>query len=157
MQRPPVGFVWLDPGFPALTVPYHDTNDFWYSGHIGASVLYVWEFYHQDMKFMYYFSIFNLINQFFLLLLVRAHYIIDLLAGFIIAQLYLQLGERLSYFPDKYVLGLSAKDRKHVLLTPCPKCGWSNQRIENYIDSDEQKFLHKTSRIRDKISEQNTN
>ena len=78
------------------------------------------------MKLMFYFSIFTLINQFSLLLLVRAHYIIDLFTALLIAQLYCQLGERLSYFPDKYILGLSAKERKHVLLTPCKKCGWSN-------------------------------
>ncbi len=85
MQRPPEGFLCLDPGIPSLTVPYHDTNYFCYSGHVGACFLYVWEFYHQDMKFMYYASIFTLLNQFCLLLLVRAHYIIDLASGLIFA------------------------------------------------------------------------
>ena len=85
MQRPPEGFLCLDPGIPSLTVPYHDTNYFCYSGHVGACFLDVWEFYHQDMKFMYYASIFTLLNQFCLLLLVRAHYIIDLASGLIFA------------------------------------------------------------------------
>jgi len=41
----PSGFAWFNPGMPALTVPYHDTNDFYYSGHIGSSFMYLTEFY----------------------------------------------------------------------------------------------------------------
>jgi hypothetical protein len=41
----PKGFAWFDPGMPALTVPYHDTNDFYYSGHVGTSTIYMTEFF----------------------------------------------------------------------------------------------------------------
>ena len=40
----PSGFLWSDPGIPSITVPYHDTNDFFFSGHVGASVIYLLEF-----------------------------------------------------------------------------------------------------------------
>lgn len=40
----PKGDIWENPGVPALTVPYHDTNDFFYSGHVGTSTIYMTEF-----------------------------------------------------------------------------------------------------------------
>jgi hypothetical protein len=56
------GFTWFYPGFPALTVPYHDTNDFYYSGHVGTTTFYMLEFYFNDQKFMFYASLFVLVN-----------------------------------------------------------------------------------------------
>ena len=46
LGRPWRGFLWTDPGVIALTVPYHDTNDFYWSGHIGTCTIYTLEFYH---------------------------------------------------------------------------------------------------------------
>lgn len=37
------GFLFRDPGFPSLAVPYHDSNDFYYSGHIGTCFILVLE------------------------------------------------------------------------------------------------------------------
>ena len=44
----PEGFLWSDPGIPSLTVPYHDTNDFYYSGHVGSAILWMHEYYAND-------------------------------------------------------------------------------------------------------------
>ena len=57
------GFVWFDPGTPALTVPYHDTNDFFWSGHVGTSTLYLLEYLTYGYPIMTILAIFNLINQ----------------------------------------------------------------------------------------------
>ena len=38
------GRVYNDPGIPALTVPYHDVNDYYYSGHVGAVLIWALEF-----------------------------------------------------------------------------------------------------------------
>lgn len=56
------GFTWFYPGFPALTVPYHDTNDFYYSGHVGTTTIYMLEFYFNDQKFMFFAALFVLVN-----------------------------------------------------------------------------------------------
>jgi len=44
MDRNP-GRVWDDPLVPALTVPYHNTNDFFFSGHLGCITLWMTEYY----------------------------------------------------------------------------------------------------------------
>ena len=44
MQRLP-GKLLRDPGTPSLSIPYHDCNDFYPSGHLGTSVLLLSEFY----------------------------------------------------------------------------------------------------------------
>lgn len=37
------GFMFRYPGFPSLSVPYHDSNDFFFSGHVGTSFIMVLE------------------------------------------------------------------------------------------------------------------
>jgi hypothetical protein len=56
------GFAWFDPGFPSLTIPYHDTNDFFWSGHIGTCFMYSAEFYFAGYYKMFYTGVFIGIN-----------------------------------------------------------------------------------------------
>jgi hypothetical protein len=56
------GFAWFDPHVPALTIPYHDTNDFFWSGHIGTCVMYSAEFYLAGYYKMFYAGVFIGIN-----------------------------------------------------------------------------------------------
>jgi hypothetical protein len=39
LLRYPAGYMWDDPGFPSIVVPYASTNDFFFSGHIGGAFL----------------------------------------------------------------------------------------------------------------------
>ena len=39
LMKKPAGYIWEYPGFPSLVVPYGPTNDFFYSGHMGGSVI----------------------------------------------------------------------------------------------------------------------
>ena len=82
----PSGFAWFNPGMPALTVPYHDTNDFYYSGHIGTSTIYMIEFFAQGYTLLGFSTIFVLVNQWILLMLLRTHYIIDLVTGLLLGH-----------------------------------------------------------------------
>ncbi len=45
MARYSSGYMWLFPGMYALTVPYFDVNDFYFSGHIMTSTLFLIEYY----------------------------------------------------------------------------------------------------------------
>lgn len=38
-MKKPAGYIWEYPGFPSLVVPYGPTNDFFYSGHMGGSLI----------------------------------------------------------------------------------------------------------------------
>ena len=99
------GFLWYDPGVLALTVPYHDTNDFYYSGHIGTATLYMHEFFVYECYIMGGIALINYINCWFLMIFLRTHYVIDLVSGFIIALWALNISEMLSYFLDVKLAG----------------------------------------------------
>ena len=38
------GYMYDYPGLPSLTIAYFDTNDFYFSGHIGSCTIYTMEF-----------------------------------------------------------------------------------------------------------------
>ena len=99
------GFAWYDPGMPALSVPYHDTNDFYYSGHVGTCIIYIFEFFLNGPICMGYTVTFIMINQWILLWLLRTHYIIDLVTGALIAHWAVINAEWLSYYCDVKVMG----------------------------------------------------
>lgn len=122
----PVGFLWFDPGFPALTIPYHDMNDFYYSGHVGSSFMYLWEFYQNGFTRMGHIGLFINLNMWVLLIAVRTHYWIDLVSGLMIAHFAIIMGERASYLMDVKVCGYEGKIRTQHAHTPCKSCGWSN-------------------------------
>ena len=82
----PEGFLWSYPGVIAVTVPYPDLNDFFYSGHVGTCVLLVLEYRAMSWFKMSYFSLFVMANQWALMTFVRTHYITDMVAGAIIAH-----------------------------------------------------------------------
>jgi hypothetical protein len=81
-------------------VPYHDSNDFYYSGHIGTCFIVVLEARAKKWYRLSWFCFFVMINQWFMMMLVRAHYIIDLTTGLMVAHYMHKLAERLSYIID---------------------------------------------------------
>ena len=93
-MQTPKGFYWDYPGFPSLTVPYGWTNDFFYSGHIGACILCFCEFRDcskgdrssKCMAGLTVVSIVSLIAQVMVMLVTRGHYTIDLIAGVVIGH-----------------------------------------------------------------------
>ena len=108
----PEGFLWSDPGIPSLTVPYHDTNDFYFSGHVGAAVLWMHEFYANDYKIMVIITFTIMCTEWIMLTLLRVHYIIDLVSGLMIAHLCVMQTEWICYYIDVKICGWSGKDRK---------------------------------------------
>lgn len=93
----PKGYMWSYPGFPSLVVPYASTNDFFFSGHAGGATLCMFEYWTLAKEFqvrgslkqrnfmviMQYFGLVTILLQIFLMLSVRGHYTIDLIAGII--------------------------------------------------------------------------
>lgn len=92
------------PGFHSLVVPYHDTNDFYYSGHVGTCFLLFLEFRAAGWKRMSYYCMFTLINQWVMMTLTGNHYVIDLISGMIIAQYVHMMAERLTFLVDQMIL-----------------------------------------------------
>lgn len=133
----PYGFLWTWPGFYSVVVPYHDTNDFYFSGHVGTCVLMILEYKASKHFKMMLFMIFICANQWLLMTFVRTHYIIDLVAGFIFAHYCHIAAEWLSYWPDVKIVGAPANTRRALHYKPCPCCGWSNRNASHYMDCSE--------------------
>jgi len=100
------GFLWYDPGVPSLTVPYHDTNDFYWSGHIGTCTMYTLVFYHDNFKILTGYGSLLIVVFWIFMTVTRTHYIIDLVTGIIVAHWAFIQGEWLSFFIDVKALGI---------------------------------------------------
>lgn len=148
----PKGYAWFNPGVPALSVPYHDTYDFFYSGHIGSCFIYFTEFYLHKQTFLIYVALFTFINEWVLMVLLRSHYFIDMLTGVIVAHVCIIWAEPATFLPDVKGLGIKGFDRKQHFYTPCQKCGWSNLDPANQISKTEHTYLMKTHRIRNQMN-----
>lgn len=107
----PEGFLWSWPGFYSIVVPYHDTNDFFFSGHVGTCVLMILEYKAAKWPKMMWFCIFIGINQWVLMTFVRTHYIIDLVTGGILAHYCHMFAEWISYVSDVKFVGAPGKTR----------------------------------------------
>ena len=147
------GFLFRYPGFPSLTVPYHDSNDFYYSGHIGTCFILVLEARAKKWYRLSYSCLFVLCNQWIMMMLIRTHYIIDMVTGLIVAHYMHMLAERISFLVDvKWMRQHLTKEdviRENFHFKPCKDCGWSN-KCANDLICDEEK-----SHLKDMYHEQN--
>jgi hypothetical protein len=85
----------------SFTVPAGRTADFFYSGHCGSAMIVTLSFRDKGVDIFYYFGIFVVIAQIFILTITRSHYSIDVVFGIIIAHyLYIIVGSFLkNLFP----------------------------------------------------------
>ena len=123
------GFLWSHPGIMSLTVPYFDTNDFYFSGHVGSTVMYSSEYLAMRWNKMAAVCIFVVLDVLVVMILLRTHYIIDFQSGYVWARLSHRFGEKLSYYPDVKLLGFPRQKRCSLNYDPCPKCGWGNEAV----------------------------
>lgn len=137
----PEGFLWSYPGVYSLTVPYHDTNDFFYSGHVGTCFLITLEYWSAKWYKMCYFTGFILINQWILMTFVKTHFIIDLVAGVIMSHYCHMASEWISYFFDVLVVGSRSDSRFNYCYKPCECCGWSNKNASFYMEQSEENII----------------
>jgi len=74
-------------GFISLVVPLYRAADFFYSGHVGTSV--ICTFYIKESvkpKWLFYAGFFIVLVETFVMISLRAHYTIDIIFGFIAAH-----------------------------------------------------------------------
>ena len=136
LEQPP-GFNWFFPGLYSFMVPYHDINDFFYSGHIPTACILTYGIYqlhrlHPDSKFFkywfYFWLLFKLPYIWLMMTWTRTHFVIDLSCGAAMAWVVLHFVEKyISYWFDIAVMGLKVQDRRLCFYEACPKCGWSNE------------------------------
>ena len=95
---------WEDPGFPCLMNIYGKQSDFFYSGHIGFSLMLILENHSMKYTKCVYFGIFSTIYVGFTLLVFRVHYTIDLFAGLVMAHYWFMLTGKISDWVDGKLL-----------------------------------------------------
>lgn len=78
---PPPGIIWRDPGFPSLLVTYGVSNDLFFSGHTALAVLGAIGVCQIAPWWLGALAILIAIGEAVLVLVLRAHYTIDVIAG----------------------------------------------------------------------------
>ena len=103
----PVGYNWGYPGIMSIFVPYGETADFFYSGHVGICMVFFLEFNKIGWHYWSYFALCTLCMQFLLMIALRSHYTVDMLSAMVFAHYFFIIAETHSYIIDWYVFGQS--------------------------------------------------
>jgi membrane-associated phospholipid phosphatase len=78
---PPPGIIWRKPGFPALLVTYDVGNDFFFSGHTALAVLGALEAAQWAPPWLAIIVAVVAVGEMLIVLVLRAHYTLDVVAG----------------------------------------------------------------------------
>ncbi|HPT50674.1 MAG TPA: phosphatase PAP2-related protein [Accumulibacter sp.] len=78
---PPPGIIWRDPGFPSLFVTYAVGNDFFFSGHTALAVYGALQMASLGMPALTVLGTVAAILQMVLVIVLRAHWTLDVVAG----------------------------------------------------------------------------
>jgi len=112
LMRYPEGYLWDYPGFPSLVVPYGKTNDFFYSGHCGGALIMTLEYrslakvlykHRLFLRVMQIFGYMTIVLQIFLMIFLRGHYTIDLIAGLMAGHYLYLMGSFFAPYFDRVV------------------------------------------------------
>jgi hypothetical protein len=92
----PPNMIWHNPGFPSLIVTYHVANDFFFSGHTAISVLGAIELSRFRHRWLTLAAILIVFFEIATVLILRAHYTMDVFTGLLAAFWVAWISERLS-------------------------------------------------------------
>ena len=100
---PPPGMIWRNPGFPALLVTYSVGNDFFFSGHTAVAVLGAIEAAHFGPAWLGVIAACIALGEMLLVLVLRAHYTMDVVAGALAAFFAAGVAGKLSPVMDAWL------------------------------------------------------
>jgi hypothetical protein len=93
---PPPNMIWHYPGFPSLLVTYHVANDFFFSGHTAIAVFGAIELSRLRRNWLTAVAALIVIFEIATVLILRAHYTMDVFAGIVAALWIASLSERIA-------------------------------------------------------------
>jgi PAP2 superfamily C-terminal len=99
----PEGMIWRYPGFPSLLVTYSVANDFFFSGHTAIAVFGATQIARITRRGMLILGIAITIFECATVIVLRAHYTMDVYAGAITALLAADIADRLAPYVDRAV------------------------------------------------------
>jgi hypothetical protein len=102
---PPPNMIWHYPGFPSLLVTYHVANDFFFSGHTAIAVFGALELSRLRRKWLTAVALVIVIFEVATVLVLRAHYTMDVFTGIVAALWVAHFSERVSPRLDQLLTG----------------------------------------------------
>jgi hypothetical protein len=106
---PPTGIIWRDPGVPTLLVTYDVATDFFFSGHTGLAVLGAVELARLGDRRWFCLGVVIVIFEALTVLVLRAHYTMDVLTGAVAARYATILAAKWAPACDSFLARLGAK------------------------------------------------
>ena len=100
---PPPGIIWRNPGFPTLLVTYHVGNDLFFSGHTALAVLGAIAAAHYGPLWLALLAALVAVGEAVIVLVLRAHYTLDVVTGALAAFVAAELGTKLTPFVDAWL------------------------------------------------------
>ncbi|MEZ5325256.1 MAG: phosphatase PAP2-related protein [Verrucomicrobiales bacterium] len=100
---PPPGMIWRDPGFPSLLVTYGVSNDLFFSGHTALAVLGAIEICHLAPWSLGTVVVFIALGEVMIVLVLRAHYTLDVIAGAFAAWFAADVAKHIAPFVDGWL------------------------------------------------------
>ena len=97
----PEGMIWRYPGFPSLLVTYYVANDFFFSGHTAIGVYGAIEMVRTGKRWLTIVGVLGAIYAAFSVLVLRAHYTMDVFTAVIAAMLAAIVADRLAPRVDR--------------------------------------------------------
>ena len=110
-------YLFNDPGFPSIVVPFQRAPDFFYSGHAGSAMILGLQFADLGYGHLKYVGIFLSAYEGFVMMVTRTHYSIDVVFGMLMAHYTYFLSKPVGRLLDKYL----------------PFCNESNDRLNQDI------------------------
>ena len=105
--QPPSGMIWNHPGVPSLLVTYGVSNDLFFSGHTALAVYAGLQLAHSGSTILLALGIFLMLFEICTVLVLRAHWTMDVYAGAITALLVDIVTRRLGPLIDQWLLLLT--------------------------------------------------
>lgn len=100
---PPPGIIWRDPGVPTALVTYDVGNDFFFSGHTALAVLGAIEICRIGPWWLGAIAVAVALGEALIVVVLRAHYTMDVITGALAAWLAADLAARVSPFVDGWL------------------------------------------------------
>jgi PAP2 superfamily C-terminal len=99
----PPNMIWHYPGFPSLLVTYSVAGDFFFSGHTAIAVFAATEVARLKNIWLTALAVFVAAFEIVTVIVLRAHYTMDVFTGLVVALLVASVAERLSAPIDRFV------------------------------------------------------
>jgi len=101
---PPPNMIWHYPGFPSLLVTYHVANDFFFSGHTAIAVFGAIELSRLHRNWLTAAAVLLVLFEVATVLILRAHYSMDVFTGVVAAFWVADLSSRISPRLDHLII-----------------------------------------------------